>query len=304
MKNKTINLAGKVKAYDDIFKSTSPESQGSGDIVMVELEKLLPFPDHPFKLYTGKKLDELVESIKELGVLNAILIRKISEQYGMYQILSGHNRANAAKLAGLKQIKAEIVDVDDDTAILFVVDSNFKQRETLLPSERAFAFKMQLEAMKRQGKRVDLMEDDNRNIKSRDMIGRQQGLSGIQIFKYIRLTELLPELIEMIDARNMSIKAGVDLSYLSNESQKLLYEYLIKNKVSHLDNEKASVIRNTDNDNCLSEEKLQETMEKIPESKRKSINLKRTELAKYFPSSTSNEEIIQKIILLLESSKL
>ena len=268
----------------------------------MDIEKLLPFPGHPFKLYAGKRLDELVKSIKELGILNAILIRKASEQSGLYQILSGHNRANAAKLAGLKQIKAEIIDVDDDTAILIVVDTNFKQRENLLPSERAYGFKMQIEALKRQGKRVDLIEDDNKNIKSRELIGQQHGLSGVQIFKYIRLTELIPRLLEMLDAGNFSIKAGVDLSYIKSCSQELLFKYLQKNNVPHLDNVKASLLRKANNDIGLTDDCILEIIAKKPDLKNRSISFKRTELLKYFPSTMSSGEIIQKIYMLIENN--
>jgi len=172
------------KAFEDMVRSTSPETKNSGELTFVPLETLLSFPGHPFKLYEGPRLNELVESIKEIGVVNAIIIRKAPGQHGMYQILSGHNRANAAKLAGLKQIKAEVIDVDDDTAALIVVDSNFKQRETLLPSERAFGFKMQMEALKRQGKRTDLYEDNNQNLKARDIIGKENSPSGFQISNY------------------------------------------------------------------------------------------------------------------------
>jgi len=194
------------RAFDSMMRSTSPETRNSGELTFVPLDALLPFPGHPFKLYEGEKLNELVESIKEIGVVNAIIIRKAPEQSGMYQILSGHNRANAAKIAGLKQIKAEVVDVDDDTAALIVVDSNFKQREALLPSERAFGFKMQLDALKRQGKRTDLFEDENQSIKARDIVGKENNLSGFQVSNYLRLTHLIPELLDMVDSSSIPLK--------------------------------------------------------------------------------------------------
>lgn len=301
MKNKAINLAGKVKAYDDIFKSTSPESQSSGDIVMVELEKLLPFPNHPFKLYSGKKLDELVESIKELGVLNAILIRKISEQCGMYQILSGHNRANAAKLAGLNQIKAEIVDVDDDTAILIVVDSNFKQRDTLLPSEKAFAFKMQIEAKKRQGKRTDLVEDDNHNVKARDIVGKEHKLSGFQVSNYLRLTYLIPELLDMVDVQDISIKVAVLLSYLNREEQLMLQQFITQDKF-RIDHEKAIKLRKISSEGGITKEELATIFNEKRPDKKRTINLSRIDLKKFFPEDLNDEEIIQRIYNLLENT--
>ncbi|NSW91156.1 MAG: hypothetical protein HPY74_10900 [Firmicutes bacterium] len=149
-----------------------------------------------------------------------------------------------------------------------------------------------------------MIEDDKRNAKARDLIGQQQGLAGVQVFKYIRLTELIPQLLEMLDAGSFSIRAGVDLSYLKRGSQELLFEYIKKNSVQRLDNEKASVLRKTNNDSGLTEETISEIMKKKPDSKSRSISFKRTELLKFFPSSMSNEEIIQKIYMLLESIKL
>ena len=288
------------KALDAMMRSTSPETRNSGELTFVPLDVLLPFPGHPFKLYQGAKLNELVESIKEIGVVNAIIIRKAIEQPNMFQILSGHNRANAAKLAGLKQIKAETIDVDDDTAALIVVDSNFKQREVLLPSERAFGFKMQLDALKRQGKRIDLSEDENKSLKARDIIGNQQGISGVQVFKYIRLTGLIAEFLEMLDAGKFSIKAGADLSYLSKDHQVLLNDYINKNNIQRLDNEKTSLLKDAAENNSLTLEKIAYIMGHKTALKSKSVSLGRSDLLKFFPSSMSNEEIIQKIFTLLE----
>lgn len=288
------------RALEAMIRSTSPETKNSGELTFVPLDVLLPFPDHPFKLYEGTKLNELVESIKEIGVVNAIIIRKKHDQTHKYQILSGHNRVNAAKLARLKQIKAEVVDVDDDTAALIVVDCNFKQRETLLPSERAFGFKMQLDALKRQGKRVDLVDDDNKNLKSRDMVGNHQGLSGVQVFKYIRLTNLVPQLLDILNTGKLSIKAGVELSYLSKEEQYILCEYINQNRILQFDNTKASILKKCSDSDGLTPEKVAEIMNNNPSTKIKSINFKRSDLLKFFPATTSNEEIIKKIFAILE----
>ena len=291
---------GPGNALETMIRSTSPETKNSGELTFVPLDMLLPFPDHPFKLYEGIKLNELVDSIKEIGVVNAIIIRKKLNELHKYEILSGHNRANAAKLAGLKQIKAEIIEVDDDTAALIVVDSNFKQRETLLPSERAFGFKMQLDAMKRQGKRIDLMDSDNKNLKSRDIVGSQQGLSGVQIFKYIRLTNLVSQLLDLLNSGNLSIKSGVELSYLSIEEQIILSEYLSQNRTLRLDNEKASLLRKCSESRNLNQEKIVEILSNKLILKTKSINFKRSELLKFFPKTITNEEIIKKIFAILE----
>lgn len=248
------------KALDAMMRSTSPETRNSGELTFVPLDALLPFPAHPFKLYEGVKLNELIESIKEIGVVNAIIIRKVLNQPGLYQILSGHNRANAAQLAGLKQIKSEVVDVDDDTAALIVVDSNFKQRQTLLPSERVFGYKMQMDALRHQGKRTDLFETYNKSVKTRDIVGKENNLSGFQITNYLRLTQLIPELLDMVDAQYMPLKAAVMLSYIDKEKQKQLYT-LITEKKYRIDYGKASKLRTILSDESVTDETLIQVFE-------------------------------------------
>jgi len=283
------------------MRSTSPETKNSGDLCFVPIESLNPFPNHPFKLYEGDKLDELIESIKEIGIVNAIIIRKDPMNNNQYQILSGHNRVNAARIAGLKQVKAEIIDVDDDTAAIIVVDSNFKQRHSLLPSERAYGFKMQLDALKRQGKRTDLFEDENSSIKSRDIIGNQHGISGVQVYKYIRLTELIPELINLLDLGKINIKTGFEISYISKEFQLLIYTYLSENNLKRIDNDKALFLKKEFvNQGCLTIEKINQVFSDKKNIRVKSLSLKRSDLLKFFPDSMSNEEIIKKIFNLLQ----
>lgn len=285
--------------FDSMLKCTAPEMKNSGEFTFVRLDALLPFPGHPFKLYEGAKLNELVESIKEIGVVNAIIIRKAPDQPNKYQILSGHNRANAAKLAGLKQIKAEIVDVDDDTAALIVVDSNFKQREILLPSERAFGFKMQLDALKRQGKRTDLFEDDNQGMKARDIIGKENNLSGFQISNYLRLTYLIPELLGMVDSTSIPLKAGVILSHINSKEQLILYELIVNNSYK-VDYEKALKLRAILCGENFTEEILKKVFEVKPLQKNNFVKLPWKDLKRFFPANIGNEEIIKRIYELLE----
>jgi ParB family chromosome partitioning protein len=306
MLNGRINRSGNDAAckkpntdFDSMLKSTAPEMKNSGELTFVNLDALLPFPNHPFKLYQGVKLNELVESIKEIGVVNAITIRKVHEQSGMYQILSGHNRANAARLAGLKQIKAEVIDVDDDTAALIVVDSNFKQREILLPSEKAFGFKMQLDALKRQGKRTDLSDDDNQAMKARDIIGKENDLSGFQISNYLRLTYLIPQLLEKVDDSSIPLRAGVVLSHIGKEKQTLLDKFITENRYK-IDYEKALKLRVILCNEAFTDEALIKVFKEKTPLKNNFVKLSRKDLKKYFPEDLNTEEIIKRIYELLE----
>jgi len=286
-------------AFDSMLKSTAPEMKNSGERTFMSVDILLPSPNHPFKLYLGAKLNELVESIKEIGVVNAIIIREVPQEPGMYQILSGHNRVNAAKIAGLKQIKAEVVDVDDDTAALIVVDSNFKQRETLLPSERAFGFKMQLDALKRQGKRTDLSDDGNQAMKARDVIGKENDLSGFPISNYLRLTYLIPQRLEKVDDASIPLRAGVVLSHIAKDKQTLLDKLITENRYK-IDYEKALKLRVVLCSETFTDEALIKIfIEKTP-SKNSSVKLTRKDLKRFFPEDLNTEEIIKRIYEILE----
>lgn len=199
----------------------------------VYIGDLIPFPDHPFRMYPQDKLEELAESIKEYGILSRVVVRKVNEN-GQYVILSGHNRTAAARLAGLSEVPVTVVDVDDDTARIMVTDANLKQREKLYPSEKARAYKMQLDAIKRQGKRTDLLDDEDfdtsapleRKLESSDIIGAQNNESRAQIRRYIRLLSLSQQLLDMVDGESIPFRAGVDVSYLAETEQRAVHHIL------------------------------------------------------------------------------
>ena len=195
----------------------------------IEIYKITSFADHPFKVVDDEKMQELVESIKVNGVLSPVLIRP--KGMDTYEMISGHRRLHAAQLAGLESIPAIIRELSDDEATIAMVDANI-QREELLPSEKAFAYKMKMDAMKRQGTRSDLTCDQNEHklgIKSREMLGEQLGISSAQVSRYIRLTELVPELLEYVDKKKLQFTVAVDISYLDKEIQRWLYEYIKEN---------------------------------------------------------------------------
>ena len=191
----------------------------------IPLEEIDEFPDHPFKVLDDEDMMNLAESVREQGVITPATLRK--KEDGRYEILSGHRRKRACELAGLDTLRSEVVEMDRDAAVIFMVDSNL-QRTTILPSEKAFSYKMRLEAMKRQGKRTDLtcapLAHKLKGQKSRDVLAEEIGESKDQIRRYIRLTELIPELLEKVDKGEIALRPAVDISYLPEDIQRSLLD--------------------------------------------------------------------------------
>lgn len=194
-------------------------------IYEIPLEEIDEFPDHPFKVLDDEDMMNLAESIREQGIITPATLRK--KEDGRYEILSGHRRKRACELAGLDTLRSEVVEMDRDAAVIFMVDSNL-QRTTILPSEKAFSYKMRLEAMKRQGKRTDLtcapLAHKLKGQKSRDVLAEEIGESKDQIRRYIRLTELIPELLEKVDKGEIALRPAVDISYLPEDIQRSLLD--------------------------------------------------------------------------------
>ena len=189
----------------------------------IPLEEIDEFPDHPFKVLDDEDMMNLAESIREQGIITPATLRKKDD--GRYEILSGHRRKRACELAGLETLRSEVVEMDRDAAVIFMVDSNL-QRTTILPSEKAFSYKMRLEAMKRQGKRMDLTSApvERKFLEARDRIGYEVGESREQVRRYIRLTELIPELLEKVDKGEIALRPAVDISYLPEDIQQSLLD--------------------------------------------------------------------------------
>ena len=201
----------------------------------IEVVKIQPFRNHPFKVIDDEKMEDLVESIRVNGILSPVLIRPIGND--VYEMVSGHRRMHAAILLGMDRIPAIIREMTDDEAIVKMVDANI-QREELLPSEKAFAYKMKMDAMKRQGSRSDLTsgQNDQKLIGkvSRDILAEEMGESSKQIQRYVRLTELIPELLEYVDQKRLQFTVAVEISYIDKEVQKWLYEYIKDNGMVRL----------------------------------------------------------------------
>ena len=223
-RNKSTEI--KLTAYDDLFQTDeSREEAKLSKIRDIPISEIDEFPDHPFKVLIDEDMEQLVESIKRNGVMTPATVRLKDD--GRYELISGHRRRKACELAGLETLKCEVKDLSRDEAIIIMVESNL-QRSTILPSEKAFAYKMRLEAMNRQGQRTDLtcspMGNKLQGKKSSDELAEKVGESKNQIFRYIRLTELVPEILQMVDDRQIAFRPAVEISYLSEEQQYTLLE--------------------------------------------------------------------------------
>ena len=213
-------------AYDDLFETDESRAEANlSKIREIPIAEIDEFPDHPFKVLMDEDMEQLVDSVRRSGVMTPATVRQ--KEDGRYELISGHRRKKACEIAGLETLKCEVKELTRDEAIIVMVESNL-QRTTILPSEKAFAYKMRLEAMKRQGQRTDLtcspVGNKLQGVKSSDELAEKVGESKNQIFRYIRLTELVPEILQMVDERQIAFRPAVEISYLSEEQQYTLLE--------------------------------------------------------------------------------
>ena len=273
---------------------------------VVKIKDIHPFKDHPFKVLDDDRMDELVESIKANGVFSPVIIRPREE--GGYEMISGHRRLHASEKAGLISIPAIIKEMSDDEAIIAMVDSNV-QREEILPSERAWSLKMKMDAMRRQGARLDVEEDtcrtecDRLGKKTAEIVGDSFGLKARQVQKYIRLTDLIPEIVSWIDEKKITITMGVDISYFDKEIQQWIVEYRQDNGILLPDQINAlKELKNIDN---ITKYTFTSTMNNaLPEKKVNGrVNLSEKKLNRYFPARMTSMERERIILELLEEWK-
>ena len=298
MKSSAKNIS--LTPLDDLFSTEEERSKDVvGSIVNIPLSQLHDFPNHPFKVRDDEKMKETVDSVKAYGVLVPAIVRQRSD--GEYEIVAGHRRKRASELAGLSELPAIVRDLDDDAATIIMVDSNL-QRENILPSERAQAYKMKLEAIKRQGERRDLTSCQvGTKSKSAAVVGEQAGDSARQVARYIRLTELQPELQEMVDSGKMAMTPAVELSYLKPEEQSLLLE-TIESEQATPSLSQAQRIKKLSQSGDLNEDTILGIMaeQKKPELS-SNITLSGDKLKKYFPKSYTPAQIENTIFKLLDS---
>lgn len=248
------------------------------DVKILKIEDLVNYAEQPFKVIDDESMDELVDSIKTLGVLVPIIVRKMAD--GKYEIISGHRRKRACQKAGLKNIPATVVQLDDDEVAILVVDSNI-HRERLLPSEKAYAYKLKLEALKHQGKKNDFTSrHDVDRLKSADIVGKGLGKSGRQIQRYIRLTELIYQLLDKVDEDIIKFIAGVEISYLDTRKQ-ILLNNMIDYNCCKVNARQGMQIKRYYFEGDLSEEKINEILKDGRDIEKISINY--TKLKEYFP---------------------
>lgn len=293
-KNENINL----KSFDDLFNSQSHKLQEDGERVQkIKLKELHPFKNHPFKVRDDEEMEKTVESVKEYGVLTPAIARPL--ETGGYELISGHRRHRASELAGKEDMPIIVRDLDDDAAVILMIDSNL-QRETILPSERAFAYRMKMDAMRHQGERVDITSRQVVDkLKSADVLGKDTGESGRQIQRYIRLTELIPELLDMVDEKKIAFNPAVEISYLTKEEQENLLEAMDYAQATPSLSQAQRLKKFSKEGNC-SLEAMKAIMSEEKKGDLDKVTLKADVLKKYFPKSYTPKQMEDKIISLLE----
>ena len=264
------------------------------------LSDLHPFEGHPFKVLDDELMEQTVESIKQIGVVSPLIVRPDPE--GGFEILSGHRRLHAAQLAGLETVPVIVKEMDDDAAIIFMVDSNL-QRENILPSERAFSYKMKLEAMKHQGERGDLTSGQvgqkSVGTVSRDIVAEQAGDSSRNVQRFIRLTNLIPEILDMVDEKKIAFNPAVELSYLKPSEQKEFLEAMDYAQTSPSLSQAQRLKKLSQEGGCTLDA-MCEVMNEIKKDELDHVTIKNEVLRKYFPKSYTPKQMQDTIIRLLE----
>ena len=299
MKSSAKNIS--LNSYDDIFSTEETREDAKREKVMdIPLSELYPFPDHPFQVRDDDAMKETMESIKEYGVLVPAIVRPRAD--GGYELISGHRRKHACELAGLPTMPVIVRNLDDDAATIIMVDSNI-QRENILPSERAKAYKMKLEAIKHQGQRTDLTSvqvgQKLQGKVSRDVLAENSPDSSTQIQRYIRLNELTPELQQMVDDKKIAMTPAVELSYLKPEEQTLLLD-TIESEQATPSLSQAQRLKKFSTEGHLNEDSMLAIMSEEKKPEKNDLTIKADKLQKYFPKSYTPQQMEQVIIRLLE----
>lgn len=300
-KNKFMN-AIPMPSIADIFSSEAERQQMSGDLVTeVPLSELHPFVNHPFEVRDDEDMQKLVDSIKENGVLTNLTVRRRAE--GGYEIISGHRRFHAAQLAGLESIKVQVRDVDDDQAIIDMVDANI-QREHISPMEKARAYAMKLQAVSRQGARQDLTSAQlGRKLESADIVGKEAGDSRMQVRRYIRLNNLVPDLQKKVDNGSLKFNPAVELSYLSADEQKDFLNYIESQSCSPSLSQ-AQKLKAASKEGSLTSDKLEEIMAAQKPSvppRDPTLTISVSKIARFFPVGCTKQQMENRILKILES---
>ena len=291
------NLA--LKGLDDLFSTEEKRQEEQQEQVQqIPIDELHPFTNHPFKVLDDEAMTRTVESIAQYGVLSPLIARPRPE--GGYEIISGHRRQYAAKLAGLDTLPVIVRQMSDDAAVILMVDSNL-QREHILPSERAFAYKMKLEALKNQGARSDLTSSQiGTKLRADEKVAQDLGESRNQVQRFIRLTNLIPELLDMVDEKKISFNPAVELSYL-DESQQRDFLEAMEDTQNAPSLSQALQLKKIAQQGEFSYEKAFDVMGQEKKSEKDTVTIKNETLRKYFPRSYTPKQMEEKIIQLLDA---
>ena len=297
MQKGSLNVS--LKGADDIFSTEeSRQEQQREQVQQIPIGELFSFKNHPFKVLDDESMQRTVESVEQYGVLSPLIARPRPE--GGYEIISGHRRQHAAQLAGLDTLPVIVRQMSDDAAVILMVDSNL-QREHILPSERALAYKMKLEAIKNQGARSDLTSPQvAAKFRSDDAVAKDQGISGDTVRRYIRLTNLIPELLDMVDEKKISFNPAVELSYL-DESQQRDFLEAMEDTQNAPSLSQAQQLKKMAQQGEFSYEKAFDVMGQEKKSEKDTVTIKNETLRKYFPRSYTPKQMEEKIIQLLDA---
>ena len=295
------SVASKLTSVDDLFTTQAERDEEKLErVVEIPLDEISDFQNHPFKVRQDEAMMEMVESVRQYGVLVPALVRPKTD--GGYEMVAGHRRKMACTLAERAVMPCVVRDLTDDEAVIIMVDSNL-QRETVLPSEKAFAYKMKLEAMKRQGQRTDLTcappGHKLPSAKSRDVVAEQSGESREQIRRYIRLTNLVPEILDMVDENKIALRPAVELSYLAEEEQRALLDTMECEDCtpSHA---QAIKMRKFSEAGNLTDEVILSIMQEEKPNQKEQFKMPKERIAKYFPAGTPVQKMEDTIVKALE----
>ena len=289
------NASGLLTSLDSLFTTQEQRDEAKRDSVQdIPISQISDFPEHPFKVKQDEAMLEMAESVRQYGVLVPGLVRQLED--GSYQMVSGHRRKLASRLAGLDTLPCIVRDLTDDEAVIIMVDSNL-QRERVLPSEKAFAYKMKLDAMRRQGQRTDLTSRPMvEKLESEEKMGRDTGESGRQIQRYIRLTNLIPEILDMVDDGRIAFRPAVELSYLTEQEQSALYDTMGREDCTP-SLAQAIKMKAFSRDGKLTDAVILSIMEEEKPNQKEQFRIPKERISKYFkpgtPARTMEDTIIK-----------
>lgn len=285
-------------SYDDLFETDESRAESRLERVQnIPVRELIPFKNHPFKVLDDEAMLRTTESIAEYGVLTPLIARPLDN--GGYEIISGHRRAHAAELAGLAEVPVLVRDMDDDAATVLMVDSNL-QRENILPSERAFAYKMKLEAMKHQGERSDLtLGQVGPKLRSDEQLAQEVGESRKQIQRFIRLTNLVPDLLDLVDCKQISFNPAVELSYLSPEEQETFLQAMDEVQAAPSLSQ-AQRLKKLAQEGNFTMDAAREIMNEVKKGDLERVTFRNEQLRRFFPRSYTAQQMQDTIIKLLD----